>query len=341
MMLKDLILKKLEDTRGEFVSGEALAEAFGVSRNAVWKCIKRLEKEGYAVTSVKNRGYALSSQGDELSAFAVEKYLREGAFFVEVKKSTFSTNDDVKKLAAQGAPAWSAVIAEEQAGGRGRFGRAFYSPAGNGLYMSVLLRPHIAAGETLFITACAAVAVAEAVEKLCKKKDILLMIDEVQTGNGRTGTLYAFQQYGISPDVMTTAKGLGNGLPIGATLFSAKCEKTLTPGTHGSTFGGNPAACAGAVAVIKSINDKLLKGVEEKALRIRETLLACSKVKSVSGLGLMIGAEVENAAELKKQCLQKGLVVLTAKDRLRLLPPLNIGNDELERGLAILREVLK
>ena len=179
----------------------------------------------------------------------------------------------------------------------------------------------------------------QAVEKLCKKKDILLMIDEVQTGNGRTGTLYAFQQYGVSPDVMTTAKGLGNGLPVGATLFSAKCEKTLTPGTHGSTFGGNPAACAGAVAVIKSINDKLLKGVEEKALRIRETLLACSKVKSVSGLGLMIGAEVENAAELKKQCLQKGLVVLTAKDRLRLLPPLNIGNDELERGLAILREV--
>ena len=181
----------------------------------------------------------------------------------------------------------------------------------------------------------------QAVEKLCKKKDILLMIDEVQTGNGRTGTLYAFQQYGVSPDVITTAKGLGNGLPVGATLFSAKCEKTLTPGTHGSTFGGNPAACAGAVAVIKSINDKLLKGVEEKALRIRETLLACSKVKSVSGLGLMIGAEVENAAELKKQCLQKGLVVLTAKDRLRLLPPLNIGNDELERGLAILREVLK
>ena len=169
MMLKDLILKKLEDTRGEFVSGETLAEAFGVSRNAVWKCIKRLEKEGYAVTSVKNRGYALSPLGDELSAFAVEKYLREGAFFVEVKKSTFSTNDDVKKLAAQGAPAWSAVIAEEQAGGRGRFGRAFYSPAGNGLYMSVLLRPHIAAGETLFITTCAAVAVAEAVEKLCGK----------------------------------------------------------------------------------------------------------------------------------------------------------------------------
>ena len=182
MMLKDLILKKLEDTRGEFVSGEALAEAFGVSRNAVWKCIKRLEKEGYAVTCVKNRGYALSPLGDELSAFAVEKYLREGAFFVEVKKSTFSTNDDVKKLAAQGAPAWSAVIAEEQAGGRGRFGRAFYSPAGNGLYMSVLLRPHIAAGETLFITACAAVAVAEAVEKLCGKYAEIKWVNDVFMG---------------------------------------------------------------------------------------------------------------------------------------------------------------
>lgn len=197
MMLKDLILKKLEDTRGEFVSGEALAEAFGVSRNAVWKCVKRLEKEGYAVTSVKNRGYALSPQGDELSAFAVEKYLREGAFFVEVKKSTFSTNDDVKKLAAQGAPAWSAVIAEEQAGGRGRFGRAFYSPAGNGLYMSVLLRPHIAAGETLFITTCAAVAVAEAVEKLCGKYAEIKWVNDVFIGGKKVSGILTEASFNV------------------------------------------------------------------------------------------------------------------------------------------------
>ena len=109
MMLKDLILKKLEDTRGEFVSGEALAEAFGVSRNAVWKCIKRLEKEGYAVTSVKNRGYALSPQGDELSAFAVEKYLKEDAFFVEVKRALFPPTTTSKNLRRRecrhGAPA--------------------------------------------------------------------------------------------------------------------------------------------------------------------------------------------------------------------------------------------
>ena len=147
-------------------------------------------------------------------------------------------------------------------------------------------------------------------------------------------------QYGISPDIVTTAKGLGNGLPIGATMFSAKCEKTLTPGTHGSTFGGNPVACAGAIAVIKAINDKLLSGVAEKGERIRGVLSVCSKVKSVSGLGLMLGVEADDAAALKEQCLQKGLVVLTAKDKLRLLPPLNIGDDELEEGLRILKEVL-
>lgn len=177
-------------------------------------------------------------------------------------------------------------------------------------------------------------------EELCRKKDVLLIVDEVQTGNGRTGSLYAYMQYGISPDIVTTAKGLGNGLPIGATMFSAKCEKTLTPGTHGSTFGGNPVACAGAIAVIKAINDKLLSGVAEKGERIRGVLSVCSKVKSVSGLGLMLGVEADDAAALKEQCLQKGLVVLTAKDKLRLLPPLNIGDDELEEGLRILKEVL-
>ena len=178
------------------------------------------------------------------------------------------------------------------------------------------------------------------IETLCKKKDVLLIVDEVQTGNGRTGSLYAFMQYGISPDIVTTAKGLGNGLPIGATMFSAKCEKTLTAGTHGSTFGGNPVACAGAIAVVKALNEKVLSGVETKSRRIRDVLAACPKAKSVSGLGLMIGIETENAAELKEECLNKGLVVLTAKDKLRLLPPLNIGDDELERGLEILREVL-
>lgn len=178
------------------------------------------------------------------------------------------------------------------------------------------------------------------VETLCRKKDVLLIVDEVQTGNGRTGSLYAFMQYDIMPDIVTTAKGLGNGLPIGATMFGAKCENTLTPGTHGSTFGGNPVVCAGAIAVIRSINEKLLSGVNAKSRRIRDVLAACPKAKSVSGLGLMIGIEVDNAQEMKEQCLNKGLVVLTAKDKLRLLPPLNISDGELEEGLEILREVL-
>lgn len=181
MDLKAKILKRLENARGDYISGEELAAELGVTRNAVWKCIKRLEGDGYAVSSVKNRGYALSPQGDELSSFSVEKYLgerREG-FRIEVKKSSLSTNDDVKKLAEQGAPAWSAVIAEEQSRGRGRYERSFYSPAQNGLYMSVLLRPQLAANETLFITTCAAVAVAEAVEALCGKYAEIKWVNDV------------------------------------------------------------------------------------------------------------------------------------------------------------------
>ncbi len=179
------------------------------------------------------------------------------------------------------------------------------------------------------------------VVEYCHKKDILVICDEVQTGNGRTGALYAFQRYGFTPDIFTTAKGLGNGLPIGACVMGEKTAGVLTGGSHGSTFGGNPVCAAGAVAVLKQIDEKLLEGVIEREKVIRNALENCKKVKSVSGLGLMLGIEVDgDAKDVVKQCLQRGLVVLTAKTKVRLLPALNIPIDQLEKGLNILTEVL-
>ena len=174
----------------------------------------------------------------------------------------------------------------------------------------------------------------EYVQKIVKyanDKDILVIIDEVQTGNGRTGTLYAYEQYEIDPDIVTTAKGIGNGLPLGLCMFGDKTKDVLVPGTHGSTFGANPVACAGAI----------LQDVQKKSKLIIYALKNCSKVKSVSGLGLMIGIEVEDAKKIQAKCLKKKLVVLTAHDKLRLLPPLNIDDITLNKGLSILCEVLK
>ncbi|HKL74141.1 MAG TPA: aspartate aminotransferase family protein [Clostridia bacterium] len=179
------------------------------------------------------------------------------------------------------------------------------------------------------------------VAKLCKEKDILLIVDEVQTGNGRTGTLYAYMQYGVLPDILTTAKGLGNGLPIGCTMFNEKTQNVLKYGDHGSTFGANPVVCAGAVATLEQIDGNLLKEVMLKSEMIKNALKDCSKIKSITGMGLMIGIEVDNAKEIVGTCLNKGLVVLTAKDKLRLLPALNISYEELNKGLKILSEVLK
>ena len=174
-----------------------------------------------------------------------------------------------------------------------------------------------------------------------EERDLLLIVDEVQTGNGRTGTLYAYEQYGILPDIVTTAKGLGNGLPIGAALFGAGAAEVLDAGSHGSTFGGNPAACAGACAVLDQITPELLAGVKRRSERIRVKLSACPGVKEVTGLGLMVGIRTEKeAAQVVRECLDRGLLVLTAKDRVRLLPALNIPDDVLDRGLQILCEVL-
>ncbi len=181
-------------------------------------------------------------------------------------------------------------------------------------------------------------------DKICayaKETDTLILIDEVQTGNGRTGTLYAYEQFGIRPDIVSTAKGLGGGLPIGATLFSEKTEGVLTPSSHGSTFGGNPICCAGAYSILSRIDDALLQGVKERSAYIKQALEGAKGVKSISGLGLMLGIETERPAkEVVLSCMERGVLVLTAKDKVRLLPALNIPMDLLERAIAILKEEL-
>ncbi len=180
------------------------------------------------------------------------------------------------------------------------------------------------------------------VEKLCREQDLLLIIDEVQTGNGRTGSLYAYMQYGISPDVVTTAKGLGGGLPIGATMLGAKAAPLFTPGLNGSTFGGNPIACAGALSILSRIDDKLLSEVEEKSAYIIKELSGAKGVKSVSGLGLMLGVEIEkDAGEVIQKCMEKGVLVIKAKHKLRLLPALNIPMETLKKAVKIIKEVIE
>lgn len=181
-----------------------------------------------------------------------------------------------------------------------------------------------------------------AIAKLAKEKDILIAVDEVQTGNGRTGTYFAYQQYGIAPDIVTTAKGLGGGLPIGAVLFGEKLQDTMTPGSHGSTFGGNPVVAAGACSIVERIDDDFLSEVQRKSEKIRTALAKVKGVQSISGMGLMLGIETDKpAGEVAKACLANGLLILTAKTKLRLLPALNISDAELDEGLEILKGVLE
>ncbi len=173
---------------------------------------------------------------------------------------------------------------------------------------------------------------------LAEKEDILLMVDEVQTGNGRTGSLYAYMHHGIHPDVVTTAKGLGGGLPIGAALLSEKVKDVLSYGDHGSTFGGNPVACAGAISVLSRIGEDLLSEVRRKGDLIREELLGAPGVVSVSGQGLMVGIETEKpASEIVRYCNNHGVLCLTAKTKVRLLPALNIPENILKEALQVIK----
>ncbi len=184
-----------------------------------------------------------------------------------------------------------------------------------------------------------------ALRELCDDNDILLIIDEVQTGIARTGEVFAFENYGIAPDIMTLAKGLGGGLPIGACVLSYKCDQVFAPGDHGTTFGGNPAVCAGASVVMDTVTDSaFLKEINEKGEYIKNTVRSWELpfVTAVRGLGLMIGIEVTiSHKEAVGKCLENGLMMLTAgKDVLRMLPPLTITYEEIDLGLEILKKVL-
>jgi len=180
------------------------------------------------------------------------------------------------------------------------------------------------------------------IAKIGAEKDILIAVDEVQTGNGRTGKYFAYMNYGITPDIVSTAKGLAGGLPMGAVLFGEKLKDTVTPGSHGSTFGGNPIAAAGAISIVERIDDKFLNEVAAKGDYIRDYLGKIKGVKSISGMGLMLGIETEKPAkDIAAECLERGLLVLTAKTKIRLLPALNISKNELDKGLNILKEVIE
>ncbi|MGN0814342.1 MAG: aspartate aminotransferase family protein [Candidatus Coproplasma sp.] len=178
-------------------------------------------------------------------------------------------------------------------------------------------------------------------EKFCKERDILLICDEVQCGNGRTGYMYAYQAFGISPDIVTTAKGLGGGLPIGACMLFSKSAGAFTYGDHGSTFGGNPVSCAGALSIVERLTDELFLEVRGNGAYLAKNIEHIKNVVSVSGMGLMIGIKTTKPAkEVAAECLEKGLIVLTAHDKVRLLPPLNIKKDEMEQAIKILNEVI-
>ncbi len=176
--------------------------------------------------------------------------------------------------------------------------------------------------------------------KLCEEHGTLLIFDEVQTGNGRSGSLYAYMQYGVKPDIVTTAKGLAGGLPLGATLLGERVRDVLTPGSHGSTFGGNPAACAGAISILSRLDENMLAGVRERSAYIRSRLNGAPGVLEVSGMGLMLGVRTQRSAgDIILDCMARGVLVIRAKERVRLLPALNIPMDQLAAAMDVLCEV--
>lgn len=176
---------------------------------------------------------------------------------------------------------------------------------------------------------------------LCQERDILLMCDEVQIGNGRSGMLYGYMNFGVKPDVVSTAKGLCAGLPLGATLLGEKVEYTLGYGDHGSTFGGNPICCAGAISTLSRMDEALLQGVRERSKKIVDTLTGKKGVKAVTGMGLLLGIDpVRPAGDVIAECMERGVLVLSAHGKVRLLPALNIPMDLLEKALDVLMDVL-
>lgn len=183
----------------------------------------------------------------------------------------------------------------------------------------------------------------KAVREYCNKNDILMIIDEVQTGVGRTGKFLCSEHFNLKADIITLSKGLGGGLPIGAMLMNKKCSDTFTLGDHASTFGGNPVVCSGALEVIKTMDKNTLKEIAQKGKYIKNNLMKLDNVKSVNGIGLMLGVELKeglNAREIVEKCISKGVIPLTAKNKIRLLPPLTISQKDLSKAIDILKECL-
>lgn len=177
------------------------------------------------------------------------------------------------------------------------------------------------------------------VSEIAEENDVLIIVDEVQTGNGRTGYLYGYMKYGLSPDIVSTAKGIGGGLPLGATMLFGKTENVYTPGSHGSTFGGNPVAASGALSIIKRLDDAFLGDVRKKSEYIINELSASAGVKSISGMGLMLGIETEkDVNEVLLYCQENGVLPIKAKNKLRLLPPLNISFEDLEKAIGVIKK---
>ena len=177
-------------------------------------------------------------------------------------------------------------------------------------------------------------------DKLCKENDIPFIIDEVQTGNGRTGKLYGYMNFKIQPDIVSTAKGLGGGLPIGACMMNEKMENVLGYGDHGSTYGGNPVCCAGALSVIERLDDDFLGKVKRRSGYVMASLINAPGIESLSGLGLMIGIKTcAPAGDVVKECMNRGVLCLTAKDKVRLLPALNIPMEDLEYAIETIKAV--
>lgn len=178
--------------------------------------------------------------------------------------------------------------------------------------------------------------------RFCQDRDILLVVDEVQTGNGRTGELYAYMNYGIKPDVVSTAKGLAGGLPLGATMLGEKVESVFSYGDHGSTFGGNPVCCAAANSILDRIDDNLLASVREKSKFLVDTFTGAEGIESVTGMGFMLGLKTTKpAGEVVAKCMEQGVLCLTAKDKVRLLPALNIPMECLEKAAKVILEAAR
>lgn len=186
MSVKDEVLKELENNKGDYISGGQLADNLGVSRNSVWKAIKALEKSGYEINAIPNKGYCLAEKNDILSSYSIKQHLKNPHLDISVFSSVTSTNTILKEMAEQGAKEGTVIVAEEQTAGRGRTGKQFYSPKGTGIYISILLRPDIPAEESLFLTTSAAVATARAIEDVSDKRALIKWVNDIYLEDKKT-----------------------------------------------------------------------------------------------------------------------------------------------------------